>query len=173
MLELLRPFVSGAVGEFHARVGNEPIEIEPNDLADDYADVPVVILVDEASEAEAEQFAAIMQDQGRATVVGTQTSGQTHGAQTVDLPDGSLLQIVAFGFQLPDGQTLEGQGVTPDVAVEGDWLDYPEAEDPFLLAAFDVLRTAEVPSPRPVASTIAGASTSASPAPEPTATPES
>jgi carboxyl-terminal processing protease len=173
MLELLRPFVSGAVGEFHARVGNEPIEIEPNDLADDYADVPVVILVDEASEAEAEQFAAIMQDQGRATVVGTQTSGQTHGAQTVDLPDGSLLQIVAFGFQLPDGATLEGQGVTPDVAVEGDWLDYPEAEDPFLLAALDVLRAAEVPSPRPVASTIAGASASASPAPGPTATPES
>ncbi len=153
MLELLRPFVSGDVGEFHSRVGNEPIEIEASDLAEDYADLPIVVLVDEASEAEAEQFAAIMQDQGRATVVGTQTSGQTHGAQTVDLPDGSLLQIVSFGFQLPDGQTLEGQGVTPDVEVEGDWLDYPEAEDPFLLAALEVLDEARAAAPGRLAGT--------------------
>ena len=51
---------------------------------------------------------------------------------------GSLLQIVSYGFQLPDGQTLEGVGVTPDVMVEADWLAYPEAEDPFLLAALEV-----------------------------------
>ena len=51
--------------------------------------------------------------------MGAQTSGQTHGAQNVYLDDGSLLQIVSFGFQLPDGRTLEGQGVTPDVVVGG------------------------------------------------------
>ena len=67
ILEALRPFVSGDVGAFHSRSGSEPIEIEPSDLADDYADVPVVVLVDEATEADAEQLAAILQDQGRAT----------------------------------------------------------------------------------------------------------
>ena len=154
---LLRAFVSGDVGEFHSRVGNEPIEIEPNDVADAYADIPVVVLVDEASEAEAEQFAAIMQDQGRAAVIGTQTSGQTHGAQTVDLPDGSLLQIVSFGFQLPDGETLEGRGVTPDIEVTADWLDYPEAEDPFLLAALELLDAARAPEAEPTSSAEAGA----------------
>jgi hypothetical protein len=101
--------------------------------------MPIVVLVDEGSEAEAEQVAAILQDQDRATIVGTQTSGQTHGAQTVDFADGSVLQIVAFGFQLPDGQTLEGRGVTPDVEVTEDWLDYPESDDPFLLAALEVI----------------------------------
>jgi carboxyl-terminal processing protease len=144
ILELLRPFVSGDVGEFHSRVGNEPIEIEASGLAEDYAGLPVVVLVDESSEAEAEQFAAIMQDQGRATIVGTQTSGQTHGAQPIDLPDGSMVQIVSFGFQLPDGETLEGQGVTPDIEVTEDWLDYPESEDPFVLAALEVLDAARV-----------------------------
>lgn len=139
ILEFLRTFVTGQVGEFHSRVGNEPIEIEPNDLADRYADIPVVVLVDEYSEAEAEQFAAIMQDQGRATIVGTQTSGQTHGANTLDFVDGSVLQIVSFGFQLPDGQTMEGQGVTPDVEVDADWMAYPESEDPGILAALEVI----------------------------------
>jgi len=102
------------------------------------------VLVDEATEADAEQLAAILQDQGRATVVGTQTSGQTHGAQSVDFADGSLLQIVTYGFQLPDGQTLEGQGVTPDVEVTADWLDFPEAEDPGILAALEVIESPPV-----------------------------
>lgn len=146
VIETLRSFVEGEVGEFHSRVGNEAIEIEPNDLSRDYADVPVVVLVDEGTEADAEQLAAILQDQGRATVIGEQTSGQTHGANNVEFADGSLLQIVSFGFQLPDGRTLEGTGVTPDVVVEGDWLDFTEAEDPALLAAVEAIGAAlEVP----------------------------
>ena len=36
----------------------------------------------------------------------------------VDFPDGSLLQLVSFGFKLPDGQTLEGTGITPDIEVQ-------------------------------------------------------
>jgi C-terminal peptidase prc len=139
IVEALRPFVTGEVGAFHSRSGMEPIEIEPNDLADDYAGVPLVVLVDEATEADAEQLAAILQDQGRATVVGAQTSGQTHGAQAIPFPDGSILQVVTFGFQLPDGRTLEGQGVTPDVLVEGDWFAYPEEKDPGILAALEVI----------------------------------
>ncbi len=141
-ISALSHFVDGQVGEYHSRVGNEPIEIEASDLADEYAPVPVAVLVDEGTEADAEQLAAILQDQGRATIVGSQTSGRTHGATTVPLPAGSLLQIVTFGFQLPDGRTLEGEGVTPDVMVEGDWMSYPEAEDPFVLAALEALHGA-------------------------------
>lgn len=159
VIEALRPFVEGEVGEFHSRVGNEPIEIEPDDLADDYAGVPLVVLVDGGTEADAEQLAAILQDQARATIVGQQTSGKTHGANTIDFPDGSLLQLVSFGFQLPDGRTLEGQGVTPDVPVDGDWLDYSESDDPWLLAALQVL--AEAPEVE------AAAARSASPSPSP------
>jgi C-terminal peptidase prc len=139
VIEILRHFVSGEVGAFHSRLGDEPIQIEPSDIAAALAGIPFVILVDEGSEAEAEQLAAILQDQGRATVVGLQTAGLTHGAQVVDFADGSKLQLVSFGFRLPSGETLEGQGVTPDVAVEGDWLDYAESEDPGILAALEVI----------------------------------
>jgi carboxyl-terminal processing protease len=175
ILEALRPFVSGDVGAFHSRSGTEPIEIEPSDLADDYADVPVVVLVDEATEADAEQLAANLQDQGRASVVGTQTSGQTHGAQTIDFADGSLLQVVTFGFQLPDGRTLEGQGVTPDVEVTADWLDYPEAEDPGILAALEVIESPPASESAPAGPSSAerpsAAPSAAPPEPEPSPTP--
>jgi carboxyl-terminal processing protease len=149
-VDALRSFVSGEVGEFHSRIGDQPIAIEPNDLADDFEGIPVVVLVDEETEADAEQMAAILQDQGRATVIGSQTSGQTHGTTTVEFKDGSLLQVVAFGFELPDGRTLEGEGVTPDVPVDADWLAYTESEDPFLVAALEVIeaeRAAASPAP--------------------------
>lgn len=163
VVELLRAFVEGEVGEYRSRTDTEPIVIEPNDLAEGYAEIPLVVLVDEETEADAEQLAAILQDQGRATIVGEQTSGQTHGATTVDFPDGSLLQIVVYGFSLPDGRSLEGVGVTPDIPVEADWLAYPESEDPFLLAALDVLEEARsgvmaAASPSPAASPAAAAS---------------
>ncbi len=160
VIEALAAFVEGEVGEYHSRLGNEPITIEPNDLADDYADIPLVVLVDEDTEADAEQLAAILQDQGRATIVGTPTSGKTHGTTTVDFADGSLLQIVSFGFQLPSGETLEGVGVTPDMVVEADWLSYPESEDPFLLAALEAIDAARA------------AAASAAPAPDASMEPE-
>jgi carboxyl-terminal processing protease len=151
LIAILDTFVEGEVGAFHARVGDEAIEIEPDGLADDYADIALVVLVDQDSEAEAEQIAAILQDQGRATVIGQQTAGETHGANNVDFPDGSLLQLVSFGFKLPDGQTLEGTGVTPDIEVDADWLAFSEATDPGILAAVEVLRSAmaAVSSPAP------------------------
>ena len=62
----------------------------------------------------------------------------------------------------------KASGVTPDIEVDEDWLDFPEAEDPGILAAVDYLATAEppvivVPSPAP--------STSASEAPDASASP--
>jgi carboxyl-terminal processing protease len=145
IVELLRHFVAGEVGSFHTRIGDQPIEVEPSVLFGEYARIPVAVLVDGASEAEAEQLAAILQDQGRATIIGQQTAGETHTTNSADLPDGSILQIVSVGFKLPDGETLEGVGVTPDLVVDEDWLDFPEADDPGILAALDVLATAEPP----------------------------
>ena len=128
----------------------------------------MAVLVDDASEAEAEQLAAILQDQGRATIIGQQTAGETHTTNSADLPDGSILQIVSVGFKLPDGSTLEGEGVTPDIEVDEDWLDFPEAEDPDILAAIDYLATAEPPV---IVVASAAPSPSASGAPDASASP--
>jgi carboxyl-terminal processing protease len=147
ILEILDSFVEGEVGAFHARLGDEAIDIEPDDLASDYASIPIVVLVDADSEAEAEQLAAILQDQDRALVIGSETAGETHGANNVDFPDGSLLQIVSFGFRLPDGEVLEGQGITPDITIDDDWLSFSEAEDPAIAAAVEALRSGLATTP--------------------------
>jgi C-terminal peptidase prc len=172
IVELLRHFVAGEVGAFHTRIGDEPIVVEPSALFEAYSRIPMAVLVDGQSEAEAEQLAAILQDRGRATIIGQQTAGETHTTNSADLPDGSALQIVSVGFKLPDGETLEGVGVTPDVEVDEDWLDFPEADDPGILAALEVLATAEPPdivvpsfAPGPSGSPATGAGPTVAPSP--------
>ena len=136
MLALLTYFLEGEIGAFHGRTGESVLELPPAPLKVGFDPLPVVVLVDDASIAEAEQLAALLQANGRASVVGRATRGVTHGVRSLDFVGGSRLQLTVLGLRLPDGSVLERVGVTPDVSVERDWAEYREEDDPFLLAAF-------------------------------------
>jgi carboxyl-terminal processing protease len=142
LLALLSYFLEGEVGAFYARGSESPIEVTPVSLKPGFDAVPVAVLVDSASVAEAEQLAALLQANGRARVVGQATSGETFGVRSLDFLGGSRLQLTVIGLQLPDGSALERVGVTPDVVVEGDWAEFREEEDPYLLAAIELLEAA-------------------------------
>ena len=113
--------------------------------------LPIVVLLDEDSAGEPERLAAILQSTGRAQVVGQPTDGETRVIQDIPYPDGSVLSLVTIGLELPDGTKLERQGITPDVRITQDWLAFPAAQDPYLLAALDLLGVAAGPSPNPTA----------------------
>jgi carboxyl-terminal processing protease len=142
MLVLLSYFLEGEVGAFYSRGGDSPIEVLPGPLKAGLDSVPLAVLVDAASVAEAEQLAALLQANGRAIVVGQATEGATHGVRTLDFVGGSRLQMTVIGVRLPDGEPLERRGVTPDVLVEGDWAEFREVDDPYLVAALEALRDA-------------------------------
>jgi carboxyl-terminal processing protease len=78
---------------------------------------PVVVLTDGNSHSAAEYFATAMQQSGRAVLVGMPTAGNTEGISGFSLPDGSLIRLAVSTLQLPDGSTLEGTGVIPDIQV--------------------------------------------------------
>ncbi|RME85629.1 MAG: PDZ domain-containing protein [Caldilineae bacterium] len=100
---------------------------------------PVVLLTDGASHSAAEYFASAMQQSGRATLVGMPTAGNTEGITGFSLPDGSLIRLAVMTLQLPDGSTLEGTGVIPDVQVPlGDW-GLRQRPDVQLRAAYETL----------------------------------
>jgi carboxyl-terminal processing protease len=134
---VLGHFVEGEVGTLHTRAEEQPLQITATERKPELDDVPMVVLVDEVTEGPAEQLAAILQGQGRATVVGQRTPGHTQGVQQLPLQDGSVLQLVVLGLELPNGSRLEDTGVIPDHEVDQDWLAFPEASDPFLLEALD------------------------------------
>lgn len=100
---------------------------------------PVAVLTDGASHSAAEYFATALQQSGRAVLVGMPTAGNTEGISGFSLPDGSLIRLAVSTLQLPDGSTLEGKGVIPDIQVPlGPW-GLRETPDVQLRAAYEAV----------------------------------
>lgn len=100
---------------------------------------PVGVLTDGASHSAAEYFATAMQQSGRAVLVGMPTAGNTEGISGFSLPDGSLIRLAVMTLQLPDGRTLEGTGVVPDIQVPLGLWGLREVPDMQLRAAYQAL----------------------------------
>jgi carboxyl-terminal processing protease len=79
---------------------------------------PLVLLVNGGTAAEAEVFAAALQDNHRARIVGTQTFGRGFLTASTALADGSVLVTPTAYYMRPSKQILQEKGLTPDVIVE-------------------------------------------------------
>lgn len=81
--------------------------------------LPVAVLVDADTASTAEIVAGALQTYGRARLYGSVTAGKGVGQTSVALSDGGELRLVTFGWSLPDGRSIDGWGLTPDVPVRG------------------------------------------------------
>ena len=99
--------------------------------------VPLVVLVGSDTASFGEIFAGILQDVGRAYLIGTTTGGNVEILWGYDLEDGSQLWLANETFRPlnhPD-QDWEQTGIIPDLTVSGDFDEYVMADDPAVLAA--------------------------------------
>ena len=81
--------------------------------------VPVVVLVDGDSASASEIFAAAIQENKRGLVVGTRSYGK--GTVQTHFPLSSIpgdLRLTTARFYSPNGRSMSGSGVTPDVEVD-------------------------------------------------------
>ena len=85
-----------------------------------FENVPIVVLVNEWSGSGAELFAGAIQDHGRAVLIGMKTFGKGSVNITRTLSNGAGLNITIRRWYTPEGNVIEGVGLTPDVIVEGD-----------------------------------------------------
>jgi carboxyl-terminal processing protease len=100
----------------------------------------MVVLVSEMTSGQAEAFAGLLQDLGRARIIGNRTSGQLAEFTTVTLPASRLrLQIPSGDYQSVKGKSWRGTGVTPDVLSEASWEDFTAENDLHLKQAVDAL----------------------------------
>ena len=114
---------------------------------EDCLDIPMAVIINGDSYSAAEFFAAALQEYEAAVIVGTQTCGKANYQQTFRLSDGSAISISTGHYQTPNGVTLDGIGVTPDVIVEVDEKTYLDlyyekverADDAQLQAAISAL----------------------------------
>ena len=85
-----------------------------------FANVPIVLLVNEWSGSGAELFAGAIQDHGRAVLIGVKTFGKGSVNITRTLSNGAGLNITIRRWYTPEGNVIEGVGLTPDVIVKAD-----------------------------------------------------
>ena len=80
--------------------------------------LPVALLTDNGTSGPAELFAAALQGNKRASLVGERTLGRAARQRFVRLPDGSGLVLTHLLYLTPSEAVINEKGLTPDVGVE-------------------------------------------------------
>ncbi len=102
-------------------------------------DVPMVVLVDQGSASASELLAGALQDTERAVVIGTDTFGKGTVQTWRMLSNGGGVRVTIARWYTPEGHTVDGTGLAPDMKLN--WPTYAiyEGFDPTLEAALRVL----------------------------------
>jgi len=120
---------SGTLAIRQTKAQRETITAGANDGA---IHAPIVLLVDQGTAAPAELFAAALNGNGRAELVGERTLGRAARQQLVKLPDGSGLLLSSMRYLTPANAGIHERGLTPDVQVRQPDVEFgaaPPAKD--------------------------------------------
>jgi carboxyl-terminal processing protease len=83
-----------------------------------FANVPVVVLVNEWTASASELVAGALQDHHRATIVGANTYGKGSVQTILELPGGAGLHLTTARYYTPSGRAIQADGVHPDVLID-------------------------------------------------------
>ncbi|HEY9811558.1 MAG TPA: carboxyl-terminal processing protease CtpB [Halomicronema sp.] len=122
--------------------------------------LPLAVLVDGNSASASEILSGALQDNGRATIIGSQTFGKALVQSVHSLSDGSGLAVTIAHYYTPKGTDINHKGITPDIKIDlsddqkqklvsnPNWVG--SQQDPFYSRAVQVLQAQLINSP-PVA----------------------
>ena len=136
---ILSYFTSGTLGNFVSRKSTRPFTITANPVNNSQT-VPLVILAGPDTVSFGEIFSGILQDQGRAKIVGQTTMGNVETLRGYNFEDGSRAWIAEERFDPIHSHAIwEKNGVKPDVVAYADWDTFTFENDPSIAAALKLL----------------------------------
>ncbi|MEP6896488.1 MAG: S41 family peptidase [Chloroflexota bacterium] len=136
---ILGYFTHGNLGKFVSRTSSRALEIRANPIQNSQS-VPLIILVGQDTVSFGEIFAGIMQDSGRAKVVGETSLGNVEVLNGYDFEDGSLIWVAAERFiSAFSDANWEATGIIPDVQASAPWDTFFFDTDPSVKASVELL----------------------------------
>lgn len=105
----------GSIVKTVDRVGKDE-KISANQTA--ITKLPLVVLVDGNSASSSEILTGALKDNGRATIVGSQTFGKALVQSVHSLSDGSGLAVTIAHYYTPNGTDISHKGIAPDVKID-------------------------------------------------------
>lgn len=79
---------------------------------------PIAVLIDENSASASEILAGALQDTGAATIIGTTSYGKGSVQAVLPLFHEDGLKLTIAKYVTPNGRSIDGTGITPDIVVE-------------------------------------------------------
>jgi carboxyl-terminal processing protease len=139
MEQILSYFTSGMLGQFVSRTDTRPLNITANPVNTSQT-VPMVVLVGEDTISYGEIFSGVLQDAGRAKIVGQTTLGNVESLHSYSFDDGSQAWIAQERFDPAKSHAnWEQDGIQPDVEAYADWDTFRFDNDPSVAAAVALL----------------------------------
>ena len=83
-----------------------------------FADIPVVILINEYSASASEIVAGALQDNKRGVIVGQRSFGKGSVQSAIKLNDGSALKLTVARYYTPSGISIQSEGIKPDIEIQ-------------------------------------------------------
>jgi len=88
------------------------------DLPADIKDTPMVVLINNGSASASEIVAGALQDHKRALIVGTRSFGKGSVQSILPMANGTAIKLTTARYFTPNGRSIQGKGIEPDVIVE-------------------------------------------------------
>jgi carboxyl-terminal processing protease len=91
--------------------------------------IPMVVLINSGSASAAEIVAGALQDHGRAILVGTTTVGKGIVQTFTQINKRAAVKFTTAKYYTPNGRSINGIGIEPDVFIENAKVEYAEKEE--------------------------------------------